>query len=138
LLLVAGGVVCWTLLGFALQYFRTYTLARESSRLERRRHDLLVQNASLVAEIERLRTDDQYLERLARGQLGMLRPGELEMVIVPAEPARHLTEHDPARSEVAQQAEGPGQSVGRVVRDATQAVRAVLERLLSRLPRGEP
>ncbi len=137
LVLAAGAVVCWTVLGFALQYFRTYTLAREAARLERHRQDLLVQNASLLAEIQRLRTDDQYLERLARGQLGMLRPGEVELVIVPAEPARRPTERDSARTEVAQ-AGGPVQSIGKVVRDATRVVRGILDRILGWLPHGGP
>ena len=131
MMVAAGSVVCWTVVAFSVQYFRTYTLAREATRLERRRHDLLAQNASLRAEIERLRTDDRYLERLARGQLGMLRPGEIELVIVQAGSTRQPTEHEPARPEVAP-AQDPVQSFGRVVQDVSQAVRALLKRTLVR------
>ena len=120
-------VVCWTIAGFALQYFRTYTLAREATRLERRRVDLLAQNASLRAEIERLRTDDQYLEQLARGQLGMLRPGEMELVIVPAQPIRQPAGRDRARTEDARPG-GPGPALNRALRDTTQVVWTILKR----------
>jgi cell division protein FtsB len=129
LMLAAGSLVCWTILGFALQYFRTYTLAREADRLERRRHDLLIQNASLLAEINRLRTDDRYLEELARGQLGMLRPGERELVIIPAEPALRPTERDSSTTEPAQ-AGGVAQAIGKAVREATQAIQGILDRVL--------
>ena len=82
--LVGTAVVAWSLLGFVLQYAHTYALARDAARLERQRQELLGANAALRAEIERLRTDDQYLEQLAREELGMLKPGEMELVIVPA------------------------------------------------------
>jgi cell division protein FtsB len=133
LMLAAASLVGWTILGFALQYFRTYTLAREAARLERHRLDLLAGNAALLAEIQRLRTDDQYLERLAREQLGMLRPGEMELVIVPAGSVRRRSERDAATT-VAAQAEGPWESMKRFVRSAPEAVRAALERALARLP----
>lgn len=137
MMLAAGSVVCWSVVALAIQYFRTYTLAREATRLERRRHDLLAQNAALRAEIERLRTDDRYLEQLARGQLGMLRPGEIELVIVQAASTRQPTEHEPARSEVAP-AQDPPQSFARAVRELSHAVRALLERALSRFFRSGP
>ena len=136
-MLAAAAVVCWTVIGFALQYFRTYTLAREATRLERRRQDLLAQNVSLRAEIQRLHTDDQYLERLARGQLGMLRPGEMELVIVPVEPIRQPTERDHAKTEIAEP-KGLGPSLGRAVRDTTQALRAAFKRLRDTLLTGGP
>ena len=95
-------VVCWSIAGFALQYVRTYTLAREAAHLERRRQHLLTENAALRGEIQRLRTDDQYLEQLAREQLGMLRPGEMELVIVPQAPPPHrLTEREPRARDTA-------------------------------------
>jgi cell division protein FtsB len=133
LVLIAASLVGWIVLGFTVQYFRTYTLAREAARLERHRRDLLAENASLLAEIQRLRTDDQYLERLAREQLGMLRPGEMELVIVPAGSARRQSERDTATTEVAQ-TEGPWESLRRFVRNAPEAVRAALERALGQLP----
>lgn len=136
-MLAAASLVGWTVLGFAVQYFRTYALAREAARLERHREELLAENTALLAEIRRLRTDDQYLERLAREQLGMLRPGEIELVIVPGGSTHRAIERDPASTEVAKP-EGPFASLGRLLWDATQAARAALERALRRLPQNPP
>jgi cell division protein FtsB len=80
----AGAVAGWLFFALAAQYLRTYDLGREAARLERRKQELLIQNATLYAEIRRLRTDDRYIERLAREQLGMVKPGEVEFVIIPA------------------------------------------------------
>jgi len=137
LLLAAASLVGWTVLGFAVQYVRTYTLAREAVRLERHRQDLLAENAALLAEIQRLRTDDQYLEHLAREQLGMLRAGEMELVIVPGGSTRRAIERDPA-SPTPAQSEGPLASLGRMIRDASRAARVALERALERLPGSAP
>ena len=65
------------------QYAKTYTLAREKARLEQRRRDLIADNARLRDEIERLQTDDRYIEQIAREQLGLVRPGEIELLVVP-------------------------------------------------------
>jgi cell division protein FtsB len=135
LVLVAGSLVGWIVLGLTVQYFRTYALAREAARLEQHRRDLLAENASLLAEIQRLRTDDQYLERLAREQLGMLRPGEMELVIVPAGSARRQSERETATPEAAQ-TDGPWEALRRFIRSAPEIVRGVLERALDRL--GSP
>jgi cell division protein FtsB len=136
-MLVVATVVCWTVLAFGVQYIRTYTLAREAARLERHRQDLLVQNASLLGEIRRLRTDDQYIEQLARDQLGMLRPGEIELVIVPAAPAKRHSERDPARTEVTPSA-GRLDSAKQALRHLIEAARESAERLLDRLRPAAP
>jgi cell division protein FtsL len=65
------------------QYGKTYTLARQEAQLEQRRRDLLADNARLQDEIQRLQTDDRYIEEIARRQLGMVRPGEIELLVVP-------------------------------------------------------
>ena len=65
------------------QYAKTYTLAREKARLEQRRRDLITDNARLRDEIQRLQTDDRYIEQIARQQLGLVRPGEVELLVVP-------------------------------------------------------
>ncbi len=135
--LVAAVVVCWTVLAFGLQYVRTYSLAREAARLERHQRDLLVQNASLLGEIRRLRTDDQYIERLAREQLGMLRPGEIELVIVPMAPTKRHSERDPARTEVTPSA-GRLDSAKRFLRDMIEVVRGAAERAFDRLHSAAP
>lgn len=46
---------------------------------------LLAENAALRREIERLRSDDLYLEGLARRELGLVRPNEV-VVRAPAGP----------------------------------------------------
>jgi hypothetical protein len=84
--LLKCAVVCAAagmLVALSAQYARTYSLAREASRLEQHRRDLINANALLREEIQRLETDDRYIERLAREQLGLVRPGEIELLIVP-------------------------------------------------------
>ncbi len=71
------------LVALSAQYGRTYSLAREAARLEQHRRDLVNANALLREEIRRLQTDDRYIERLAREQLGLVRPGEIELLVVP-------------------------------------------------------
>jgi cell division protein FtsB len=76
-------VVLGALVGaLATQYARTSALARQATQLEQRRRDLIQQNDRLRTEITRLRTDDAYIELLARQQLGLVRPGEIELLIV--------------------------------------------------------
>ncbi len=65
-------------------YARSYTLARQAAGVEQHRRELVAQNARLREEIERLQTDDRYIEQLARQQLGLVRPGEIELLIVPS------------------------------------------------------
>ncbi len=74
------------LVALSAQYFRTYSLARQAERLEQRRRDLVAENQALREEIHRLQTDDRYIEQLAREQLGLLKPGEVELQIVPSQP----------------------------------------------------
>ena len=71
------------LVAVSVQYARTYSLGREAVRLDQHRRDLISANARLRNEIQRLETDDRYIERLAREQLGLVRPGEIELLIVP-------------------------------------------------------
>jgi len=78
-----GAVVLGALFAaLVAQYDRTSALARQAIQLEQHRRDLLQQNDRLRTEITRLRTDDAYVELLARQQLGLVRPGEIELLIV--------------------------------------------------------
>jgi cell division protein FtsB len=45
---------------------------------------LLAENARLRRDIERLRTDDLFLEELARRELGLVRPNEVVVRTAPA------------------------------------------------------
>ncbi|HEV2438760.1 MAG TPA: septum formation initiator family protein [bacterium] len=79
----AALALAMALAGLTNQYAKTYTLARDEARLEQRRRDLIADNARLRDEIERLQTDDRYIEQIAREQLGLVRPGEVELLVVP-------------------------------------------------------
>jgi cell division protein FtsL len=79
----AAGVLATMVIALSHQYAKTYALAREQARLEHRRRDLIADNARLREEIERLQTDDRYIEEIARGQLGLVRPDEIELFVVP-------------------------------------------------------
>jgi len=76
-------VLAWSTASLAVAYARTYALARQAAQLDQHRRDLVAANQELRDEIRRLRTDDGYLEWLARKELGMVRPGEIEFLIVP-------------------------------------------------------
>lgn len=77
-------VVLLGLLLYLLMPFRTYLAQRSQlARLERQWTVLQQQNANLHRQIRRL-DDPDYLERVARECLGMVRPGEIAFVVVPA------------------------------------------------------
>ena len=58
----------------------------ELARFEREASVLQRENDALAARAEQLR-DQAFLERLARQCLGMVKPGEIAFVVVPAEGA---------------------------------------------------
>ena len=62
------------LLQLVAQQHKVQLLARQ---LEELRHE----NRSVAAEIEALKTDPRAIERLAREELGLAKPGELVFVI---------------------------------------------------------
>jgi cell division protein FtsB len=64
---------------------RAYWLDREVRTLERVRASLLVQNRRLREEIHQLH-DPRVVERIAREELGFVRPGEIAVLLLP-EPA---------------------------------------------------
>ena len=132
----AGSLAGWMLLAVGVQHLRTYALVREAARLERHRHDLFAENAVLREEIQRLRTDDRYIERLAREQLGMLRPGEVELIMTPTSDQRPGGE-DPTASRAAPRGEGD-RSIGWLVRTVAAGARALLDRVLGAGSRGTP
>ena len=49
----------------------------EKARLEERNFVLHKENESLRERIDRIRHDDGYLEKIAREELGLVRPGEI-------------------------------------------------------------
>lgn len=78
LALVAGGLF---VLSSAQAALRLYHLVRQVGELEHQRRALLEENRRLREEIRRL-YDPAYVERLAREQLGLVRPGEIAVVLV--------------------------------------------------------
>lgn len=123
------GIACvagWAVLALGAQYVRTYTLGREAAGLEHHRRELLAENATLKAEIHRLRIDDQYIERLAREQLGMLRPSEVELVIVPS----GIREPPGPSGDAAPREDRP--SLSGTLQDLVTHVRGFLEHLLGK------
>lgn len=61
---------------------RAYWLDREVRTLERVRANLLAQNRRLREEIQRLH-DPKVVERMAREELGFVRPGEIAVLLLP-------------------------------------------------------
>lgn len=61
---------------------RLYHLTRQVAELEHHRNRLMAENRGLREEIRRLQ-DPAYVERLAREELGLVRPGEIAVVLVP-------------------------------------------------------
>jgi len=54
-----------------------WKLRAERKELEKKAQALERENQNLLRQIELLKNDYQYLERLARGKLGMIRPDEI-------------------------------------------------------------
>ncbi len=71
---------------FGGAYWDGYQVRREASRLARERDELRRQNVQLREEIRLLNTPD-YIERIAREQLGLVRPGEIAVILVRPTPA---------------------------------------------------
>lgn len=90
IVLVIGGAAAQV---FGSRLLEVYRLDREAARLEALKRDFQEQNAILREEIKLLATP-QYIEKLAREQLGLVKPGEVAILIVqprphsPATPAR--------------------------------------------------
>lgn len=76
-------VVAMIVLTLGIAPLRTYLGQRSQlAELRRQSSELEVANARLEDRIDRLQ-DPEYLERLARQCLGMVRPGEVAFVTVP-------------------------------------------------------
>jgi cell division protein FtsL len=71
---------------FGSAYWDGYQVRREAAQLVRERDELRRHNAQLREEIRLLHTPE-YIERLAREQLGLVRPGEIAVILVQPTPA---------------------------------------------------
>src|SRR3954464_5183431 len=83
-----GRVAAAALVAFALAYIpyhvyarsglkRTLTLRRDLASLRAHNRELLAENERLAREAEALRSDPAAIERVARAELGWVKPGEL-------------------------------------------------------------
>ena len=67
---------------------RVWALKKEAETLEREVVVLRSDTARLTAEVERLRTDPEYIEQIAREKLGLVKPGERVYKLPPASGVR--------------------------------------------------
>ncbi len=83
-----AALVIFTVLGVAFggAYWDGYRLRREAAEMARERDMLRQQNAQLREEIRLLNTPE-YIERIAREQLGLVRPGEIAIMLMRPTPA---------------------------------------------------
>ncbi len=76
LLCVIGPVVAW--LGFGQHGFiHLYRVGKERQACEQRIKKLSAKNQALFDEIQRLRSDSKYVERVARKELGLVKENEI-------------------------------------------------------------
>ena len=59
-----------------LGLLKWYSLNRDKARLQAEIDQLLKREAELTAEIDKLKNDDTYLEKIAREHFQMVKPGE--------------------------------------------------------------
>ncbi len=84
--LAAFGVLLVLAVAFGGAYWDGYRLRREAAEMVRERELLRRQNVQLREEIRLLNTPE-YIERIAREQLGLVRPGEIAIMLVRPTPA---------------------------------------------------
>jgi len=87
-------VTAFVLVSFGETYLRVFQLKREAARLEEERQELQRQNAQLREEIKLLQTSE-YVERLARERLGLVKPGEIALRIVETPPSANSSQGKP-------------------------------------------
>ncbi len=80
-LLAAAVTIAAALVVFGNQFLDVYRLGREAARLQALKRGLQEQNAVLREEMKLLQTP-AYIERIAREQLGLVKPGEIAVLIV--------------------------------------------------------
>lgn len=77
IILLVGVIVVLMLIFFPGRSFMSYhQIQKQVSSLSRKNRQLEQRNRELAAEIERLQTDDAYLEELARKKYGLLKDNE--------------------------------------------------------------
>ncbi len=90
-LMTGFGVVSLAVLAFGGQSLgRVWHLKQEVDSLEREIATLRAETNRLMTVVERLRTDPDYIEQVAREDLGLVKPGEkvLKLPPTPASPSQ--------------------------------------------------
>jgi cell division protein FtsB len=87
LYLLGGGIslLCFVTIIGERGVFHLWRLKAEKRRLDEQNYRLQKENESLRQRISRLRHDDYYLEKFAREELNLVRPGEIIYRFPPAE-----------------------------------------------------
>jgi len=67
---------------------RVWALKKDVETLEREVGVLRANAARLTVEVDRLRTDPEYVEQIAREKLGLVKPGERVYKLPPASGSR--------------------------------------------------
>jgi len=89
-------IACLTLFG-ERGLLRLYRMQGELVRLAEENKSLVEENRALESEIMRLRSDRDYLEKLAREELGLIREGEMVYHFLPGESAGTMQTPDESR-----------------------------------------
>ena len=69
--------------------YRIWKQKNEISRLQDRIDELLIKQEVLQKELELLKTDPEYLEKIAREDYGMVKKGEILYKVVPSSTEEH-------------------------------------------------
>lgn len=91
------GLLGAVVFAFGTSFLQVYRLKREAARLLQLKQDLIEQNAQLREEIKLLHTPG-YIERIAREQLGLVKPGEIALLIVRPRAETRTAPRGPSRA----------------------------------------
>ena len=86
ILLAAAGMVVYFLASGATNLVRSLQLTQEESNLEAEIDDLEARYERLVA-LEAYLESDEYIEAIAREQLGLVKPGETAFIAISTQPS---------------------------------------------------
>ena len=59
-----------------LGLLKWYSLHQERDHLKQEIDDLILKESQLIQQIQQIKTDDEYLEKIAREKFQMVKPGE--------------------------------------------------------------
>jgi cell division protein FtsL len=90
-IVIGGGIGCFLLLSLLAMagdrgFFEVYQFNRHLQHVERQIQALEVENERLRKQVTSLRSDPYHIEKLAREDLGLVRPDEIVFEIVDGRP----------------------------------------------------